>query len=257
MISWRSDRLKFCLLILTVLVFSFEGRSQNRIMINIPTSDSEAEYVWQTIQDIKFFEENNYKINLPKGNFIQELKEKAKSGTLILEDFENLKILFKDSIYDKSDYQKGYEKTENELLLINKMVDEISQAEYNWHFKEFTVYQVNLTLYGPGGSYDAEEGSILIYTTAIGQFKNYDNPAYTIIHEITHIGIEESIIANFKVPHALKERIVDSFVFLNFKTYLPDYQIQEMGETRIDPYLKTKSDLQNLNRFVELVMQEK
>lgn len=249
--------LKISIIILTVLIVSCEGKSQSRIMINTPTAASEAEYIWRTIQDIKFFEENNYHISLPKGLFIQKLRVKAKSENLINEDYEQLKKFIKDSVYNKADYQKGYEKIENELVLINKMINEISQSEYNWNFKEFKTYQVNLTLYGSGGSYNPDEGSILIFTTTKGQFKNYDNPVNTVIHEITHIGIEESIITKYQVPHTLKERIVDTFVFLNFSQYLPDYGIQDMGETRSDQYLKTKMDLKDLNSFVEIIMKEK
>lgn len=248
---------KIIIIILTALLVSCEVKSQNRIVINIPTADSEAEYIWRTIQDIKFFEDNNYQIILPKGLFIQKLKGKSKSENLINKDYEQLKKFVKDSVYNKADYQKGNEKIKNELVLINKMINEISQSEYNWKFKEFKTYQVNLTLYGPGGSYDPDEGSILIFTTANGHFKNYDNPSNTIIHEITHIGIEEAIISKYQVPHSLKERIVDTFVFLNFKQYLPAYRIQDMGEIRPDQYIKTKTDLKKLDSFVEIIMKEK
>ncbi|MEE9364594.1 MAG: hypothetical protein V3U92_18495 [Cellulophaga sp.] len=245
--------LKISIIILTALLVSCEGKSQSRIVINIPTADTEAEYIWRTIQDIKFFEENNYQISLPKGLFIQKLKGKAKLENLINEDYEQLKEFVKDSVYNKADYQKGNEKIEKELVLINK----INQSRYNWNFKEFKTYQVNLTLYGAGGSYNLDQGSILIFTTTKGQFKNYDNPANTIIHEITHIGIEEAIITKNKVPHKLKERIVDTFVFLNFNQYLPHYRIQNMGEIGPDQYIKTKMDLKNLNSFVEIIMKEK
>ncbi|PWL39168.1 hypothetical protein DKG77_06825 [Flagellimonas aquimarina] len=230
--------------------------SQNSIVVNIPAADSESEYIWRTIQDIKFFEEKNYQVNLPEGSLIDDLKVKSKSGELTNEDYERLKVFVQDSVYDKTDYQKGYQKIENQLELINKMIDEINQSNFNWNFKTFKTYKVNLTMYGPGGSYNPDEGSLLILTNPLGGFRNYDNPANTIIHEITHIGIEDSIITKYKIPHALKERIVDTFVFLNFNTYLPDYRIQDMGDKRTDQYLKTKEDLKNLDNFVKLIAQE-
>lgn len=244
------------LLVLIILLTSCIGNSQNRISINIPTADMESEYIWRTIEDIKFFEENNYQVVLPEGSLIEDLKAKSILGNLTNEDYKGLKTFIKNSVYNKVDYKRGYEKIENELELIETMVKEIGQSKFNWNFKEFDTYHVNLTLYGPGDSYDPDEGSILIFTTTKGQFKNYDNPANTIIHEITHIGIEEAIINRNKVPHSLKERIVDTFVFLNFNQYLPNYQIQDMGETRPDQYLKMKMDLKNLNSFVEIIMKE-
>ncbi|UII78478.1 hypothetical protein [Flagellimonas sp. CMM7] len=244
--------------ILTVLTFltSCYGSSQNRVVVNIPTADSESEYIWRTIQDIKFFEGKNYQISLPQGSLINDLKVKSKLGNLTNEDYERLKVFVQDSVYDEADYQKGYQKIEDELEQINSMINEISQSNFKWNFKEFKTYQVNLTLYGPGGSYNPDEGSVLIFTTTNGRFKNYDNPANTIIHEITHIGIEEAIVNKYRVSHALKERIVDTFVFLNFGKYLPEYRIQDMGDKRTDQYLKTKEDLKDLDHFVKRITKE-
>ncbi|MEM9919668.1 MAG: hypothetical protein AAF990_16345 [Bacteroidota bacterium] len=246
--------LRYCILALLSLLVSCQSNSQNRIRINIPTAETEAAYIWRTVQDIRFFEEHNYQVSLPSGQLMDTLKQKAKSGSLNNGDYENLEQFVKDSIYNKADYQQGYKKIENELALINKMINQIDKSRFDWHFKEFKTYSVNLTLYGPGGSYNPDEGSILIYTTTDGRFKNYDNPANTIIHEIIHIGIEEAIISQYAVPHPLKERIVDTIVSLCFGQYLPDYRIQNMGDLRIDPYLKELADLKALNQSVEQIL---
>ncbi|MGB5822244.1 MAG: hypothetical protein WBG90_22370 [Saonia sp.] len=245
---------KIKVLLIITLFISYQGIGQNRIQINIPSAESESEHTWRTIHDIKFFEENHYQISLPKGELIEFLKSKAKSNNLTEKDYHNLKTYIQDSVYDKSDYQKGYNKIKNELGLINKMISEITESRWNWKFKEFDIYQINLTLYGPGGSYNSDEGSVLIYTTPNGGFKQYNNPVNTVIHEIIHIGIEESIVDEFQIPHTLKERIVDTFISLNFLNYLPDYRIQDMGDERIDPYLKNKDDLKNLDKFVKQIM---
>lgn len=238
------------------MLFSFfEGRSQTRIEVNIPTPEMESAYIWRTIQDIAFFEQNNYQISLPNGSLIETLKKKAKENSLSEADYNKLKVFIRDSVYKKSRYEHGYEKIKNQLPLINQMLEEINQSERNWDFKEFNVYQVNLTLYGSGGSFNPDEGSILIFTTPNGAFKNYHNPANTIIHEIIHIGIEASMITTYGIPHALKERIVDTFVALSFKKYLPDYKIQDMGDRRIDKYLKTKEDIKDLNKFAKIIME--
>ena len=251
-------KIKYNLLVaLIILLTSCQSKSQNRIQINIPSAKTEAEYIWRTIQDIKFFEEHNYQVSLPKGNLIKQLKEKSKSNSLNNADYEKLEIFVKDSIYNEAEYQRGYDKIENEIELINKMINQIDGLNLKWVFKKFESYQLNLTLYGPGGSYNPDEGSILIYTTSNGQFKNYKNPANTIIHEVVHIGIEESIISEYNVPHALKERIVDTFVTLNFGQYLPEYKIQDMGDLRLDSFVKKPSDLNNLDETVEQILKEK
>ncbi|WP_420601846.1 hypothetical protein [Flagellimonas sp.] len=246
----------FNILVCLILFISCSVKGQDYIKVNIPTADDESAYIWTTLQDIPFFEKNNYQVNLPAGTLVADLKSKSKTGELSDDDYERLKIFIRDSIYNRSDYLKGYEKIGDEKALINTMINKIDRSNFNWDFKRFETYQINLTLYGPGGSYDPDEGSILIFTAPEGQFKNYDNPANTIIHEIVHMGVEESIIQKYKVPHPLKERIVDSFVFLNFSAILPEYRIQDMGEFRIDPYLKTKEDLKKLDKFVEQIMGE-
>jgi len=73
---------------------------------------------------------------------------------------------------------------------------------------------------------------------------NYDNPANTIIHEIVHMGIEKSIIQKYNLSHGLKERIVDTIVYVLFGEFLPEYKVQNMGDTKIDKFLKKEGGFQ-------------
>jgi len=242
------------IIFLSLLLFSCQSNSQSRIRVHVPTAEEETAYVWQTLQDTRFFEENNYTVSLPHGKLIEELKEEARSGTLDQSNFERLQQFMGDSVYRVSDYDAGLHKIEQELTVINEMVNAIDTSGYQWSFKLVEEYQVNLTLYGPGGSYNPDEGSILIFTTPIGEFKGYQKPKNTIIHEIVHIGIEASIINRYQVPHRLKERIVDTFVSLHFGERLPNYQVQDMGETRSDQYLQSTDDFRELNTIVETIL---
>ena len=231
-----------------------ESQGQHRIAIHIPSAEEEADYIWRNLQDITFFEEHNYQVSLPEGPLIEELKGKARSGGLTNADYERLKSFVLESVYNEADYRKGHDKIRSELTLIDTMINQIDPSDFNWNFKEFETYTVNLTLYGPGGSFNPDEGPILIFTTTEGQFKSYDNAASTIIHEVVHIGMQDAIISKYNVPHPLKERIVDTFVHLNFGTYLPDYRIQNMGDTRTDPYLQKISDFRSLDTIVAEIL---
>ncbi|PRX54793.1 hypothetical protein [Flagellimonas meridianipacifica] len=228
---------------------------QSQVNIVIPTSDEEADYVWRNLQDIPFFDKNGYHLNLPKGKLIDELVEKSRNGNLHEEDYQRLKSLMGNSIYNREDYLLGYDKSVAVQSLVQEMLKQIDPSIYNWHFKKFEEYKVTLTLYGPGGSYDPDTGSIILFTTTQGKFKNYDNPANTIIHEIVHMGIEESLIQANDTPHTLKERIVDQFVSLYFGDILKDYRIQDMGDYRIDPYLKDKSDINQLDDWIKSILE--
>lgn len=252
-----SMKLKHLLLFIGVIFFAAcQSNGQNRLEVRIPSPQMEAEYIWQTLQDIEFFDSHNYQVSLPPGDLIDELKLKSKSGTLAEEDYGRLEKYITDQIYQEADYQAGFAKIQEELDLINRMINELDPSGLNWKFKEYETYTVNLTLYGPGGSYDPDEGSILLYTTPGGKFKGYDYPANTIIHEVVHIGIEASIVAQYQVPHAMKERIVDTYVSLKFGADLPDYRIQDMGDTRTDPYLQTVADLDDLESIVARLMEK-
>ncbi len=249
-------RIRFSTLVFLLTTLLTIASAQERIRINIPSAEAEAEYVWRTIRDIHFFDQHGYSISLPQGALIDSLLTKARSGSLNDSDFARLQNYMQASVYDAKDYQAAYKIIEGRRSLINNMINEIDAGERGWSFRSFLTYQINLTLYGPGGSYDPENGSILIYTTPEGDFKNYRDPANTIIHEVVHIGIEASIIRKFNVPHPMKERIVDKFVLLNFKGYLPDYRIQNIGDARIDVHLNSGEDLARLSSIVEKVLRE-
>jgi len=237
-----------------LVISSFVSFSQ-KVVVNTPTLEEEMNYIWRNLEDILFFEKNNYQVAFPKLQLLESLKEKAQKGELSSHDFEQLKSDFKDSVYHVNDYQKGLLKVSQSLPILQQMLDQIQQLKLNWPFQLHPQYCVRLTLYGPGGSYDPSSGEIILYTTLSGDFKQYENPANTIIHEIVHMGIEQSIIAKHQVPHAMKERIVDHFVLLNFKDLLPGYRLQEMGDRRVDPIMKA-SELKNLDQNIERILSE-
>ncbi len=254
--SWMS-LLRNLLLLLVLSGMACQGTSQNRIVVSIPTVADETASIWRTVRDIQFLESLQYEISLPEGELIEGLVQKSRGQKLTDEDFEELGQFVRDSVYQAAAYQQGYEKIVSNRELINQLIQRITSMSRDWEFTEFGTYEISLTLYGTGGSYDPEAGTILLYTTPRGEFKQYDNPANTILHEIVHIGIEASIIQKFEVPHPLKERIVDTFVSLTCGEYLPDYAIQEMGDVRIDPYVQSVEDLKQLDSIVAEIMEKK
>lgn len=239
--------------ILVLVLFHFAKAQNNRIIVHVPTADEEISYIWQQLQDLSFFIENGYDLVLPEGKLMEELKEKVLNGTLGDQDFSRFETFFKQEIYNSSDYQKGFEKIEAQLDVLNPLVSELGAIDYEWDFKFYPTYDVILTLYGPGGSYNPDTGTIIIYTNSEGEFKGYPNPANTIIHEVVHIGIEESLIQKYQVPHTMKERMVDTMVSILFSEDLPGYRIQDMGDYRIDPYLSTVNDIFRLEQAIKVL----
>ncbi len=239
--------------LLGISCWSQAQSTKKSISIKVPSIDQEATSIWRTINDINFLEQQGYKINLPKDDLIDSLLVKSKKGNFGNDDFSPIYNLLESKIYNNSNYKKALEKVQNQEQLINDIIHQInlSKRNWTWDFKMFESYDVVFTLYGSGGSYDPDNGTVTLFTTLEGDFMNYKKPANTIIHEIVHMGIEESIIRKYNLPHGLKERIVDTIVYILFKKQLPNYKIQNMGDTRIDDYLKEKNDLNKLTSILE------
>lgn len=250
---------QFLLLYLSIISFGCEVQSQvSRIDIVSPTIQQEASSIWRTINDYTFLENQGYTITLPDDAIIDSLITKSKQGAFGNEDFSTIYTVLETGFFDPEDYQQAHQKVANELELLNDFVGEIDseKGQWDWTFKMFDQYKVVLTLYGTGGSYDPDEGIVTLLTNKEGGFMKYNNPAYTIIHEITHMGMEYSLVQNFSLPHGLKERIVDTFVYLMFGEELPEYTVQEMGDREIDTYLNKKEDIESLHAIVAEIMNQ-
>ena len=200
--------------------------------------------------DVSFFEENGYRVSFPKGDLIDRLKAKARVGSLSNQDYAALGTFMAEEVYRRSDYQAGNENVRKVLPQLDQMLAELARENYEWQFRTYERYRILLTLYGPGGSYDPVDGTIILFTTSQGAFRQYESPVNTLIHEVVHLGIEASIVQKLQVPHDLKERIVDTIVMRHFGEDLPDYRIQQMGDPSIDGRLATKDSLHRLPRIV-------
>ncbi|MEL6867482.1 MAG: hypothetical protein AAFP19_23860 [Bacteroidota bacterium] len=229
-----------------------------QIQIRIPTIEQEATSIWRTINDIEFLEQQGYRIHLPDHDVIQSLMAKSKAKQFGNEDFATIYNALESGIYDKRKYDAALKKVQAQEALINTLIKRIKSEKesWDWPFQTFEPYDVVFTLYGTGGSYNPENGQVTLFTNEEGKFMNYENPINTIMHEIVHMGIEQSIVQNYQLPHGLKERIVDKITYLLFVDKIPDYKIQNMGDPKIDAYLTDKKDLKRLSSNIERYQSE-
>ncbi|MEO1486126.1 MAG: hypothetical protein AAFU57_10275 [Bacteroidota bacterium] len=243
------------IVIVFLWLFSLKAISQqNTVKLEImsPSVELEATSVWRTINDIEFFEKQGYRINLPKGELIDSLVAKSKKGTFGNEDYATIYNFLETEVFNPKDYQLAIKSVKSEQQLIEQIINTIAKTKdaWDWNFKTFEQYSVVFTLYGTGGSYDPDTGRVTLFTNAKGQFMNYKSPANTIVHEITHMGMESSLVQKHKLSHGIKERLVDTFVYLQFKTELPEYRIQSMGDTTLDDYVKNEEDIAKLDEIL-------
>ncbi len=244
---------KFLVVAFSIIGFGCQSQNkESRIEIIQPTVQQEATSIWRTINDITFFEKQGYTVHLPKDALIDSLMAKSKNGTFGNGDYQAIYALVENQVFDPKNYEKAKQSVEEQIDLLSEFVNEIDsgKSQWDWKFKMFDSYKVVFTLYGTGGSYDPDMGTITLLTNKEGGFMKYKNPAYTIIHEISHMGMEYSIVRKYGLSHGLKERVVDTFVYLMFHEQLPKYQIQNMGDKNIDRYLNKKKDIESLDSII-------
>lgn len=187
----------------------------------------EFERVKSTLKKLDWFNEQGYKIGLPKG-----ITEKSSDN--------NIKNQIK-----KEYNQETFDSYSRELLyMFNKIKDQFEKTlKEVFGDKIPNNFEVYLTRYGVGGSYNLPNRII----------KNCTHPKEgikTLVHEIIHLIIQEKIDEH-EIKHWEKERIVDLilnskiFSFLEYNYWQSSYN---SIENYIDPLFK-KLFFKNQNKF--------
>ena len=202
-------------------------KTTHEISVRAPTLEEEFNYLKYVLKCREFYKKNGYTVTYPT--------HKELCDPLRIDD-DLMFSLFRDAEYKLDFYKKGIEVISNLLPLIQSNVAKLRNICSFWEFKLLPNYTVVLTKYGPGGSYNVDAGKITMLTTIGGKFKR-DYPHHTVMHEIVHMGIEDSIVQKYKLNHQEKERLVDLFVKKYFEKELPEYNLQSMGDSRIDKYI--------------------
>ena len=218
-----------------------------KLDIRSQTAKEEFDYLWYTLKQLPFFKKNNYTVELPNHPVFKKLAQKSpKFGKV---DKDILFNLFKKEIYDPDFFKQGIVVLESYRPIFDKAILEFIEMNKKWGFKIFPKYNILLTRYGPGGSYNPDKANIIMMTSINGTFKK-SHPEETVIHEIIHMGIEKNIVNCFGLNHWEKERLVDLICALKFGDILPNYQIQQQGNKKIDYYITSKS-IDQLPKAVE------
>jgi hypothetical protein len=224
--------------------------------VSILSADEEAIFVWSLLRNITFYDSNNYRLSMPDSAVVAAMIEKANNNELESTDISLLRADFSKTVYQRMDYLKGYEIIINTLAIANSKVHTFVDYHNKWNFYIPQQYEIKLTLYGPGGSYDPKTGTIIMLITKDGIFKRGKNPLDTVLHEAVHIGIEAPIVSKYRLSHWTKERIVDQFMVHHFMNVCPDYIMQPNAETGIDSIFNQADVWDNLPERVERFVSE-
>ena len=223
------------------------SESKNKLIIKPQTVDGEFDYLWSLLQKMPFYIKNGYSISLPDNQNFQRLIDNPETLKTVNKD--DSRQLFIKKVYDPLFFRLGLDVLNAERHKIEVVFPDFQKFNDQWGFKLFPQYQIHLTRYGPGGSYNSNTGVIIMMAKADGSFKR-QNPLHSIIHELIHIGIEDVIVKKYGLTHWEKERVVDKICVLRFGLILPGYELQKKGITAIDTYVNNES-INNLPAAIE------
>ncbi len=150
----------------------------------------EIQRIKNTIKKLDWFKEKGYRLSLPKNLSLEDvdfLDEECIRNSILSE-------------YSEDDYKKVIKTVNQQWLKFSPLLENYF-LETNIKLEDF--YEVKLTKYGVGGSYN------LPNTIITNIQAHYDvGLVKTIIHEIIHLSIQK-LIEKYEVEHWEKERIVD------------------------------------------------
>ena len=204
----------------------FELKIGGRVLsVRAQTEDEAYEYLMRVLEDMEFYRANGYDVALPDHQaFAPETKPRGSAE------------VFASEVYEAAEFEKAIEILAADSAILLEALEWFAATTGIEGFRPFDRYEVTLTLYGPGGSFDPENGGIVLFATPDGRFKG-GGGAVTIIHEMMHLAVDEGLVRRFGLSHWGKERLVDLLVQREFSESLPDYKLQSRGEKALDPYL--------------------
>ena len=217
--------------------------------VSIPTAQEEAEYFLYTLEQYKWYMDSGYThVTIPSHPVIDPLKTKILNSQM-LTSAEKAQVInsFKADLYNAADYQQAFPGIRRAAVIADRQIDGLRRYQTAWGFYIPAKYNIQLTVYGPGGSYNPATGTITMLIT------NIRNPLHTILHETVHIGIEDRIIQRYGLSQTywVKERLVDQFTKKQFSEVVINYQMQGFLAPAIDRMFENADVLDRLPQRIE------
>jgi len=184
---------------------------------------------------MEFFRENGYTVALPEDPRFRSPSGQGGGSSSAVDGTSQLES-FSTEIYDVRSFDGAIEILRASQVLLQAALERVEEFGASPSFAALPRYEVVLTLYGSGGSYDAESGTITMLTTPEGSFKG-GGGAHTVVHEMVHMAVEESMVQRFGLSHWEKERLEDIICRSHFGDLLPDYQLQSQGVEALDGFI--------------------
>lgn len=242
----RKKIIVFSIAISSIFIYTVFGLEAPEIIFRAQTQKEAFSYSIYIIDKLSWFKENGYNVALPEHKSFNELYSSPEKVATI--NLKELEAIFVTEVYQKSDFDKGLRAIRLGESVVEESVKKLVELHKNWNFKLMPKYEVVLSLYGPGGSYDPSSGQIVVKTDRSIGFSCGKDAYHSVIHEIVHIGIEENIVEKYKLAHWEKERLVDLICSKYLK--LPEYDMQKI-QNQIDQFVTYENIVKDLPLAIE------
>jgi hypothetical protein len=239
----RKQIILLFLIISGIFAYKLFETKTPRVVFRAQTAQEEFAYCLKRIERLSWFKEQNYNFTLPQHKAFDELYSRPEKITKA--EFSKLEPTFVSEVYRTDVFNKGLSVLKSTEKTASKALKKLLLLNQNWGFKLFPRYEIVLTLYGPGGSYNEKTGKVIIKTTPDGKFIR-PNVANSIVHEMVHIGIEDNIVKKYNLEHWEKERIVDLICSVYLGNILSNYRTQRVRNKNIDQFINYENILKDL-----------
>lgn len=222
-----------------------------KIIFRAQTKEEAFSFILYLSKKLSWFKQNGYTIPLPEH---QAFKNLYVLGEATKDEEMLLKTVFYNEVYTFEDFTNGLQVISSIENIMSSVLERLYSLNQNWGFKLMPLYEIIVTLYGPGGNYNPDKGYVIMRVDKNGSFGR--KPVLeSVVHELVHIGIEENIVKKFKLTHWEKERLVDLICFTCFKDIVPNYWMQKIEDTSIDTFVTKavieKSLPEAIKKFIE------
>ncbi len=203
------------------------------IQVPTPTAEEAFSFLSSQVRRIDWFLQNNRPNRL---EFLKSLNHplinemlQEYNRSLSKQEFQDKYFtLFQKDLYNPSAYAPLIEYTKNAVEKLQPCFERIQTLSASWGLEILPHYQVDINMFGVGGSYYRNQQNTGHIITGLRMpIKNPPEVfAHLIGHEIIHLGIEDLVInPNHTNPAPVwqeeKERIVDNLCIYAMQGILP------------------------------------
>ncbi len=233
---------------LSGVIFLFSTRGDSEVVYRGQTKEEAFYYVASLIKYLPEFKTMPYTVSLPEQKDFEEVYQ---TPALLEKKAELLRKIFYEEVYDASKFDATLEILRQTEDVVKQALKKLAILEKNWGFKIKKRYDIVLTVYGTGGEYRWEDpavGTVLVKADTRKTVRGYTK---TILHEMVHIGIQETIVNKYNLSHWETERLVDLICSTYLKDLLPEYGMQKSADTKIDEFISEEAIVKNLPAAIE------